>query len=130
MEVPNQTESDSDSDSEASEKNKVPRGSIVEYIHVEYIPDRNGNWVTKRIEDPLDDPDDEFGGYSFVVMRDWDWERKSPVNSIEHRLIFPSGTHYTVYIEVKSELLKRELRVAMGEIEGFSWNELPLRVRP
>jgi hypothetical protein len=36
---------------------------------------------------------------------------------------------FTVAIHIKNETLKNVLKEAMGEVQGFSWNDAPLSVR-
>ena len=67
------SEEDEVDEDEAEAEEKSTRGSRAEYVHIENIRDHNGNWVIKRLEDPLDD-DDEFAPFSFTVLRDWEWD--------------------------------------------------------
>lgn len=46
---------------------------LLEYVRLDYIRNADGNWVTKRTEEPIAPKEDEFSGYSFSVQRNWDY---------------------------------------------------------
>jgi hypothetical protein len=71
--TPDIVEETADSEDESQE---LARGSLLEYVHLEYLPNRNGVWVTKKVEDALEGDDDEWKGYSFVLLKNWEWDRK------------------------------------------------------
>jgi hypothetical protein len=53
---------------------------LLDYVRLDHIRNADGNWVTKRTEEPIAPKEDEFSGYSFSVLRNWDYRGVSRSN--------------------------------------------------
>ncbi len=55
---------------------------LIEYVRLDYIRNADGNWVTKRTEEPLEEKGDEFSGFSFSILRSWDYRGTAHPHSL------------------------------------------------
>jgi hypothetical protein len=105
-------------------------GRLLEFIHLDYKQDVNGHWVMKPTAEFKAQAEGAYSEYSFSIVRTCNRYGEGQgwvyVGSITELL---ADDTYKIQVDIHNDDLKIILREVLGDLDGISWNVVPLYVR-
>lgn len=105
-------------------------GRLLEFIHLDYKQDANGHWIMKPTAEFKAQAEGAYSEYSFSIVRTCNrYGEEQASFTCDFSFTYPLiDDTYKLQVDIHNNDLVNILREVLGDLDGISWNVVPLYV--